>query len=143
MLIFQYANLVNLNFDILASAYMSYIIHQRRFRSITCTMRFCNCSNEEYFSDPTSFDKHSIQFRINHVANRLLAIGCVKLLTNLNATDYASLESIGFAPDTFSSVSYSAVTSLSWVKLRGGNYAIPEVTTGLSNKASLCNIGFL
>lgn len=67
-----------------------------------------------------------------------------KLQTSLNVTDYASLASICFAPDTLTSVSYSATSTISGMgTMNNSNYASPEVITGLSNKAGLCNIGFL
>ena len=69
---------------------------------------------------------------------------CFKLLTTMNSSDFASFASIGFSPDSLSSMAYSATVTPGGIgMMNNSNYAIPKSVTGSAIPAGSCNIGFL
>jgi hypothetical protein len=89
----------------------------------------------------------SVQYNGVTITNQIplcSMFNCFKLLTSMNSSDFASFASIGFSPDSLSSMAYSATATPGGIgMMNNANYAVPKSVTGSAIPAGSCNIGFL
>ena len=90
---------------------------------------------------------NSISIMYNGVSINTLAplssmYNCFKLMTSMNASDFSSFASLGFSPDTLSSVLYTATPTLNGVgTCNNSNYGAPQTVSGTqANKAELSQL---